>query len=80
MDHFKSIEAIAYAAINDNAGTVTYVNLYGGKLTASYRPEPYTFQITPKTTKKLEDGWVEVPADEWPEVIAHARPARKTKK
>ncbi len=74
MSEFKNTKASVMVAVNDVAGTVTYLNLYrDGHLPASFDPAIYTYPITPKLAKKLDGDFREIEdRDEWPEFIKSA--------
>ncbi|MDB5324961.1 MAG: hypothetical protein JWM57_530 [Phycisphaerales bacterium] len=88
MPEFKSVRAECWLLINRTAMTYTFANVYNDRLKASYKPEVYTYAITPKSEKKIAAkvaDMMEVPPTDWPEWITAAdhvaKPAaRRTRK
>ena len=80
MPQFKNCQATVYMAINDDAGTVTYINSYNGSPRASFDPADYTYPIKKKVvTKKIEE-MAELDVIDWPTFITNAAGRRRSRK
>jgi hypothetical protein len=78
LQQFKNTDAAVLVAVNDHAGTVTYLNTYrAGELPASYDPKYYTFQINEKKLAKKIEQMAEVEVTEWPPFVAPAVRSRR---
>lgn len=66
----KSILAETWVAVNDENGTMTFINTYDGRTGEGYDANTFTFPIDPKRLAAKRAGMDEVPVDECPVCVS----------
>ncbi len=73
LETFKNTEAHVLMAINDDAGTVTYLNTYcSGLLPQSYDASHYTYPLVEKKVNKKIKEMIEIEVTDWPSYVVQA--------
>ena len=66
----KSTLAETWIAVNERAGTMTFINTYDGKTGEGYDAEVFTFPLDPKRLDHKRAGMDEVSVDECPVCVS----------
>lgn len=80
---FGNCDAVCFLALNEIAGTATYINAYGKKGSgevqprSSFDPATYTYPIKLKVIDKKMNEMEEVEPDSFPSFITNAHAAKR---
>lgn len=66
----KTTKAETWIAVNEQAGSMTFINTYDGKTGAGYDAETFTFRLDPKKLTEKSVGMEQVDVSECPVCVS----------